>query len=174
MGWTGTRKWRLANTNNGWMSTCFCPCSVSEIGWNIGGALILDFMCSSGLGGPEGGDMDRCLPDCGDVCGPAGRHCGGSQSSWRHSGGLEESGQRQPRCQTRVSDTFEEKVNNVFLNNVYYSTVAWTLTLWNATPSGPWEWAESSWCWPCMAWTRPRSRDTSVPEQRRKRSCESV
>lgn len=55
------------------------------------------------VGGAEGSDLDRRVPDRGDVCGAAGCHRGGSQSGWRDSRGVEESGERQPHCWTRVS-----------------------------------------------------------------------
>lgn len=47
-------------------------------------------------GGAEGRHLDRRLPDGGDVCGSAGRHRGGGQPGWRHHGGVEEGGERQP------------------------------------------------------------------------------
>lgn len=60
-------------------------------------------MLSRFAGGPEGGDLDRRVPDSGDVCWTAGGHRGGGQSGGGHRRGLEESGQRQPHCRTRVS-----------------------------------------------------------------------
>lgn len=51
-------------------------------------------------GWSEGGNLDRRVPDGGDVCRPARRHRGGGQSGRRHSGGVEESKERQPHCRT--------------------------------------------------------------------------
>lgn len=35
-------------------------------------------------GGPEGSDLDRCVPDSGDVCRPAGGYCSGGRSGRGH------------------------------------------------------------------------------------------
>lgn len=56
-------------------------------------------------GRPEGRDLDRRVPDGGDVCRPAGRHCGGNQSGWWDSRGVEEIHEWQPHRWTRVSQS---------------------------------------------------------------------
>lgn len=58
-------------------------------------------------GGAEGCDLDGRVPDGGDVCGPAGGHCGGGQSGGGDSRGVEDSSEWQPhRCAGVSRSTF--------------------------------------------------------------------
>lgn len=54
-------------------------------------------------GGAEGCDLDGRVPDGGDVCRPAGGHCGGGQSGGGDSRGVEDSSERQPHRSAGVS-----------------------------------------------------------------------
>lgn len=60
-------------------------------------------LCSYASGWSEGSDLDRRVPDGGDVCRPAGGHCGGGQPGRGHGRGVEESDQWKPYCWTGVS-----------------------------------------------------------------------
>lgn len=54
---------------------------------------LIEIFFSGEPGGSEGSDLDRCVPDSGDVCWPASGHCSRGQSSGRHRRGVEESSQ---------------------------------------------------------------------------------
>lgn len=54
-------------------------------------------------GGAEGCYLDGRVPDGGDVCRPAGGHCGGGQSGGGDSRGVEDGGERQPHRFAGVS-----------------------------------------------------------------------
>lgn len=63
--------------------------------------IVSPVLCITGWS--EGCNLDWCVPNSCDVCGPTGSHRGRGQSGRWHSGGVEKSSERQPHCWARVS-----------------------------------------------------------------------